>query len=140
MYYKQEVQVQKKQKLNCATILFTGKANGSLPLFQARTKQSLFKSLKVMGYHEGAWFKNNFAKVLSACNYYAGIAPTSNAVSFRSLRNKSVLQQSVWSYLTRAQRYSRHTVQIFAVSLFKVVCICKTCYSSILTTQILPRD
>ena len=36
-------------------------------------------------YREGAWFKNNFAKVLSACNYYAGVATTSNAVSFRSL-------------------------------------------------------
>ena len=33
----------------------------------------------------GHGLKNNFAKVLSACNYYAGIATTSNAVSFRSL-------------------------------------------------------
>ena len=41
--------------------------------------------IKVTGYHEGAWFKNNFAKVFFACNYYAGVATTSNAVSFRSL-------------------------------------------------------
>ena len=40
---------------------------------------------KIMGYCEGAWFNNNFAKVLSACNYYAGMATTSNAVSFMSL-------------------------------------------------------
>ena len=33
-----------------------------------------------MGYRE-VWLKNNFAKVLSACNYYAGVAATSNAVS-----------------------------------------------------------
>ena len=38
-----------------------------------------------MGYREEAWFKNNFAKVNSACNYYAGIATTSNAVFFMSL-------------------------------------------------------
>ena len=37
------------------------------------------------GIPRGAWFKNNFAKVYSPCNYYAGIATTSNAVSFRSL-------------------------------------------------------
>ena len=45
-----------------------------------------------------AWFKNNFAKMLSACNYYAGVATTSNAVSFRSLWNKSALQESVYWY------------------------------------------
>ena len=33
-----------------------------------------------------------------------------------------------------------HTVQNFRHKLFKVACICKTCLSSILTTQILPRD
>ena len=33
---------------------------------------------KVTGYRKGAWFNNNFAKVFSACNYYAGIATTSN--------------------------------------------------------------
>ena len=31
--------------------------------------------IKVTGYREGAWFKNNFAKVFFvACNYYAGVA------------------------------------------------------------------
>ena len=40
---------------------------------------------KVTEYCEGVWFKNNFAKVFSACNYYVGVATTSNAVSFRSL-------------------------------------------------------
>ena len=39
--------------------------------------------LKVTGYHEGAWFKNNSAKVFSGCNYYARVATTSNVVSFR---------------------------------------------------------
>ena len=78
------------------------------------------KLIKVTRYREGAWFKNNFAKVLSACNYYAGIATTSNAVSFRSLWNKSALQESVQPYLTQAQRYSRYTVQIFAVSFLKL--------------------
>ena len=78
--------------------------------------------LKVTGYCEGAWFKNNFAKMLSACNYYAGVATTSNAVSFRSLWNKSVLQESapVRSYLTWEQIYSRYTVQIFVTSFLKL--------------------
>ena len=58
-----------------------------------------------------------------ACNYYGGIATTSNAVFFRSLWNKSAL-------------YSSN----FHRKLFKVVCIFKTCLSSILTTQILLRD
>ena len=30
--------------------------------------------IKVTGYYEGAWFKNNFAKVFFTCNYYAGVA------------------------------------------------------------------
>ena len=46
------------------------------------------KAFKVTGYHEWVWFKNNFAKVFFACNYYAGVTTTSNAVSFRSLWNK----------------------------------------------------
>ena len=46
--------------------------------------KNVLKSMEVMGYCEGVWFKNNFASV-SACNYYAGVATTSNAVSFRSL-------------------------------------------------------
>ena len=103
--------------------------------------QATNSCLMVTGYREGAWFKNNFAKVFYACNYYAGVATTSNAVSFRSLWNKSALQQSAWSYLTRAQRYSRHTVQIFTVS-FQKLCasIRPSCFSSILNTQILLRD
>ena len=31
-------------------------------------------AITVTEYREGAWFKNNFAKVFSACNYYAGVA------------------------------------------------------------------
>ena len=77
-------------------------------------------SLKVTGYCEGAWFKNNFAKVFSACNYYAGVATTSNAVSFRSLWSKSVLQELVRSYLRQVQRCSRYTVQIFVISFLKL--------------------
>ena len=68
----------------------------------------------------GRGFKNNFAKVFSACNYYAGIATTSNAVSFRTLWSKSVLQELVRSYLRQAQRYSRYTVQIFVISFLKL--------------------
>ena len=51
-------------------------------------------SIKVTGYRKWAWFKNNFAKVLSVCNYYASAATctTSNAVSFRS---KPALQESI---------------------------------------------
>ena len=74
---------------------------------------------KVTGYCEGAWFKN-FAKVFSPCNSYAGVATTSNVVSFRSLRNNSVLQELVRSYHTLVQRYSRYTVQIFATSFLKL--------------------
>ena len=40
-----------------------------------------------------------------AWNYYAGVATTSNAVSFRSLWNNSALQELVQPYLTQAQRY-----------------------------------
>ena len=58
----------------------------------------------VTGYHEGAWFKNDLAKVFSACNCCARVATTSNAVSFRSLWSKLVLQETVRSYFTRAQR------------------------------------
>ena len=76
--------------------------------------------IKVTGYRKGAWFKNNFGKVFSPCNYYPGIATTSNALSFRSLWSKSALQKLVRSYHTQAQRYSRCTVQIFAASFLKL--------------------
>ena len=55
-------------------------------------------------------------QVFSPCNYYAGVATTSNAVSFRSLWSKSVLQELVRSYHTQTRRYSRYTFQIFATS------------------------
>ena len=47
----------------------------------------LITGIKVMGYREGAWFKNDLAKVFSTCNCYARVATTSNAVTFRSLYN-----------------------------------------------------
>ena len=81
--------------------------------------------------------------MFSACNYYAGIATTSNSVAFRSLWSKSALQESVRSHLARAQRYmySRYTVQIFASSFLK---LCASVRPVFLVysphAQILPRD
>ena len=46
---------------------------------------TVFIMVKVTGYRERVWFKNNFVKVLFACIYYVGIATASNAESFRSL-------------------------------------------------------
>ena len=52
-----------------------------LSLFTTMCSYYSEPSIKVMGHHERVWFKNNFAKVFSACNYYAGVATTSNVVS-----------------------------------------------------------
>ena len=91
---------------------------------QSNNIECKIENIKVTGYREGAWFKNNFAQVFSPCNCYAGVTTTSNAVSFRSLWSKSALQElvHVQSYHTRAQRYtcSRYTVQIFAASFLKL--------------------
>ena len=75
--------------------------------------------LKVMGYCEGAWFKNNFAKVFSACNYYAGVATT---MSFRSLGSKSALKESVRSCITRLQGYSRYVCSSNFTAGFSKLC------------------
>ena len=61
-------------------------------------------------------------QVFSACNYYAGIATTSNTVFQDSM--KSALQELVRSYLRQAQRYTVYSSN-FHHKLFKVVCICK---------------
>ena len=62
---------------------------------------SLVAQFKVTGYLEETWFKKNFAKVFSACSYsYASVVTiTCNAVSFRSLWNKLVLQSYPTSYM-----------------------------------------
>ena len=71
--------------------------------------------VKGTGYCEWVWFKNYFAKVFSAYYFDAGITTTIISMPFRSLWGKLVLQESVRSYFTQAQRYSEYTVQIFAV-------------------------
>ena len=52
-----------------------------LSLFTTMCSYYSEPSIKVMGCREEVWFKNNFEKVFSACNYYAGVATTSNVVS-----------------------------------------------------------
>ena len=74
-----------------------------------------FYPLKVTEYLEWAWFKNNFANMFSAYYFDAGVTTTIISMPFRSLWGKLALQESVRSYFTRARRYSRYTVQIFAV-------------------------
>ena len=72
-----------------------------------------------MGYREGAWFKNNFAKVFSACNYYAGVATT---MSFRSLGSMSVLKDSVRWCVTLVQGYSRYVCSSNFTAGFSKLC------------------
>ena len=61
--------------------------------------------------------KNNFAKVFFACSYYAGVA---TLLCLSGVYEISRAQELVWPYLTQVQRYSRYTVQIFAVSFLKL--------------------
>ena len=62
-------------------------------------------------------------KSFSTYNYCAAIATPINAMSFRSLWSKLAAQESVQSYLTQAQTYSSHTVQVFAIGFLKL-CAC----------------
>ena len=78
-------------------------------------------------------------QVFSPCNYYAGVATTSNAVSFRSLWSKSVLQELVRSYHTRTRRYSRYTVQTFATSFLRLCASVRPVFL-VYSPHILPRD
>ena len=92
----------------------------------------------VTGYCEGALFKNNFAKMFSPCNYYAGIQLV--MLCFSGVYEVSQHYKNWYGCTIHGRRDIAGIQFKFHHKLFKVVCICKTCLSSILTTQILPRD
>ena len=58
--------------------------------------------------------------MFSAYYFEAGITTTIISMPFRSLWGKLALQESVRSYFTQEQRYSRYTVQISAVRFLKL--------------------